>query len=103
MKGPLTMKLTVEVPDDTIKNVLNEAGSAIAYWALDADRKDDFVLYVKKVDGVGKWHRVGVRRALETMAKKCPKRLGALLAGQYDGETCDLFVQYGCFGEAIYG
>lgn len=101
------MKLTVEVKDDTIANLLTDAGRHIAYWASEADRKDTFVLYVQeREEGSGdprEWHRVGVRRALETMATRQPKRFAGLLSGDYDGDTCDLFVQYGCFGKAVSG
>jgi hypothetical protein len=101
------MKLKTEVSDETIRYVLDDAGGAIAYWASEADRKADFVLYVKVHPAVdkaraGKWHRVNVRKALETMAKSAPRQLACLLSGDYDATTCDLFVQYGCFGEAVY-
>lgn len=98
-KGPLTMKVTVEVSEKTIGYVLDDAGSAIAYWAKKADRKAAFVLSVYDRE---QWYRVAVRRALETMAVKAPKHFGRLLAGDYDQATCDLFVQYGCFGEVVY-
>lgn len=91
------MKVTVEVSEKTIGHVLDDAGP---YWAKKADRKAAFVLSV--FDGE-QWFRVGVRRALEVMATKSPRHFGMLLAGNYDGDTCDLFVQYGCFGEAVYG
>jgi hypothetical protein len=102
------MKLPVKVSDETIMHVLDDAGSAIQYWASHADRKDDYVLYVKvhpsllPAGEAPKWHRVGVRRALETMAAKCPAQFGRMLSGDYDATTCDLFVQYGCFGELVY-
>ncbi len=94
------MKVTVEVSEKTIGYLLDDAGPAIAYWAQKADRKAAFVLSV--FDGE-RWYRVAVRRALETMAVKSPSSFGELLAGNYDSTTCDLFVQYGCFGEAVYG
>lgn len=99
-KGPLTMKVTVEVTEKTIRYVLDDCGRHIAYWAREVDRKNTFVLRVH--DGE-RWYRVAIRRALETMAAKSPRHFGMLLAGDYDGDTCDLFVQYGCFGEAVYG
>lgn len=94
------MKVTVEVTEKTIGYVLDDAGPHIAYWAKKADRKAAFVLSVYDGD---QWYRVAVRRALETMAVKSPRHFGMLLSGNYDGDTCDLFVQYGCFGEAVYG
>lgn len=99
-KGPLTMKVTVNIPEKTISYLLDDCGHHIRYWAREAERKDAFVLRVS--DGE-KWYRLAVRRALETMAVKAPRHFGMLLSGNYDGETCDLFVQYGCFGEAVYG
>ncbi len=93
------MKVTVEIPEKTLAHVLDDAGPAIAYWAKKADRKAAFVLSV--FDGES-WYRVALRRALETMAVKSPKHFGRLLAGDYDATTCDLLVQYGCFGEVVY-
>lgn len=100
------MKLSIEVKDETIGMLLDDAGQHIRYWAEKADRKDTFVLYLwaqSEGNSPFKWHRVGVKRALETMARVCPRHLTKLLQGDYDGDTCDLFAQYGCFGKAVYG
>lgn len=96
------MKVTVEIPEKTLAYVLDDCGRHINYWADDAKRPEPFVLRIRERTSQ-QWYRVGVRRALETMSRESPKHFAMLLNGEYDGNTCDLFVQYGCFGKAVYG
>ncbi len=93
------MKVTVEIPNKLTDYMLRDAPRHIAYWANECTLTGQAA---RVCDGE-KWYRFSLKRGLTVMAEKSPKRFGEMLAGNYDGSTCDLLVQYGCFGEAVYG
>ncbi len=104
------MKLSIELPDQRIRDTVENAlYGAINYWCDKAEWDPKTlklrVLESKHASGeaTSKWHTCDWEKGLALMAEKSPSHLGDLLAENDDASTADVLVQYAALGSVVYG
>lgn len=112
-----TMTTTTETRNETLDNMLCDAGYGIGYWAESLDYDEERVVVVDKFDGTSNmFSRSQFLAAVRKWAKDhrdsgyhyFVRASSDILAGRwddldYDAEIADQAVQIAAFGKTIYG
>jgi len=100
-----TVTMEVGVNASRFDELMDSAmAGGINYWCDGVRVMDDGGSYKVYVDDV--WHLVNrnvVRYGLGLLASAYPHRFMEFVDGQDDAEVADMVVQFGLFGDVVYG
>lgn len=99
------MKITIEVPDETIESYLQSASSAISGWAEKYEYGRAKGSYIVKPHDDEETYRFGpaqIAAGLVVMAQDYPHHFADLMGRRGDMWTGHVLVQLAAFGELRY-
>lgn len=111
----ITAEIEIEFTKEMIKDLfISACEGGSSYWCLEVkplkdkgDAYDSMFSGWKFLhDSKTNWGLVtkhDIERGTQIFARKHPKRALSVIEENYDAEDADIFFQYCCFGEVIYG
>lgn len=113
--APKSFGVAITIDDEKILNALETGGWS--HWGYYGNRrdnvsretrwealiKDGVPVSIRDVDGGETTvDRDAIQRGLAAMIADQPERLPEIMHDECDSETCDVLVQYACFGKVVY-